>query len=96
MGLSYHSRERPTGLAQTAPFFGHSPPTCVNVRIPGSGESTPRKSAAVTTPAGWYPDPDGSGGPRRTGPSGKVIAGVIAAIVALVDGPLSDGITVGL
>jgi hypothetical protein len=67
----------------------------------------------VTTPAGWYPDPDGSGGqryfdgqswtdhraaaaveapplgaagaaPRASGPNGKVIAGVIAAVVVLV------------
>jgi hypothetical protein len=66
----------------------------------------------VTTPAGWYQDPDGSGGrryfdgqswtehraaaveapqleaataaPRTSGPDGKVIAGVIAAIVVLV------------
>jgi hypothetical protein len=68
----------------------------------------------VTTPAGWYPDPDGSGGQRyfdgqswtgrrapataaeapaldagqavrrSSGPNGKVIAGVIAAVVVLV------------
>jgi hypothetical protein len=68
----------------------------------------------VTTPAGWYPDPDGSGGqryfdgqswtdhrypaaafdappldeaaaaPGSKGPNGKVIAGVIAAVVVLV------------
>jgi Domain of unknown function (DUF4352)/Protein of unknown function (DUF2510) len=67
----------------------------------------------VTTPAGWYPDPDGSAGrryfdgqswtdhraaaageappldthlpaPRTSGPNGKVIAGVIAAVVVLV------------
>jgi hypothetical protein len=65
----------------------------------------------VTTPAGWYPDPDGSGGrryfdgqswtqhraaaveapplevaaaPRTAGRNGKVIAGVIAAVVVLV------------
>ena len=68
----------------------------------------------MTTPAGWYPDPDGSGGqryfdgqswtahraagpaveappldavaaaPRTSGPNGKVIAGVIAAVVVLV------------
>ena len=68
----------------------------------------------MTTPAGWYPDPDGSGGrryfdgqswtdhlaagaaveappleavaaaPRAAGPNGKVIAGVIAAVVGLV------------
>jgi hypothetical protein len=66
----------------------------------------------VTTPAGWYPDPDGAGGrryfdgqswtehraaaveapalegaaaaPRTSGPNGKVIAGVIVAVVVLV------------
>jgi Domain of unknown function (DUF4352)/Protein of unknown function (DUF2510) len=67
----------------------------------------------MTTPAGWYPDPDGSSGqryfdgqswtehraapaveappleaaaaaPRTSGPNGKVIAGVIAAVVVLV------------
>ena len=67
----------------------------------------------MTTPSGWYPDPDGSGGqryfdgqswtdhraaaaveappleaaaaaPRSSGPNGKVIAGVIAAVVVLV------------
>jgi hypothetical protein len=32
----------------------------------------------VTRPAGWYPDPDGSGA------KGKVIGGVIAAVVVLV------------
>lgn len=67
----------------------------------------------MSTPAGWYPDPHGSGGrryfdgqswtdhraapaveapplepaqaaPRASGPNGKVIAGVIAAVVVLV------------
>jgi hypothetical protein len=56
----------------------------------------------VTRPAGWYPDPDESGGqryfdgqswtdqtapaaaPRPSGAKGKVIAGVIAAVVVLV------------
>lgn len=67
----------------------------------------------MTTPAGWYPDPDGSSGqryfdgqswtehraapaveappleaaaaaPRTSGTNGKVIAGVIAAVVVLV------------
>lgn len=67
----------------------------------------------MTTPAGWYPDPDGSGGQRyfdgqswtdhrapaavkappldaatqatpQSGRNGKVIAGVIAAVVVLV------------
>lgn len=70
----------------------------------------------MTTPAGWYPDPDGSGGqryydgrswtehraaaqqptayeappldavtaaPRKSGPNGKVITGVVAAIVVV-------------
>lgn len=50
----------------------------------------------MTTPAGWYPDPDGSGGqryfdgqswtdhPRPAGPNGKVVAGIIAAVVVLI------------
>jgi uncharacterized protein DUF4352/uncharacterized protein DUF2510 len=71
----------------------------------------------VTTPAGWYPDPDGSGGqryfdgrawtehraaaaqsaaveapaldameaaPRQSGPSGKVIGGIVAAVVVVL------------
>ena len=69
----------------------------------------------MTTPAGWYPDPDGSGGqryfdgqswtdhrapataveappgdaatqaaPRSSGRNGKVLAGVLAAVVVLV------------
>src|SRR3954471_19983772 len=112
MGLSYHSHGWPKRDRKPIRYCSVTRGPALLSDYRALANWLTESSQPVTTPAGWYPDPDGSGGrryfdgqswtehraaaveappleaatpaPRTSGPNGKVIAGVIAAVVVLI------------